>query len=300
MFGQSASQVYKSHVAQRFDIEAMRGDTFNVTFDVTLNAQHYDLTNYVDILCQIKSNPTNDNADVTCNASLSTITVDSVEYTYLTIQKDYSSMMLKKGKYYYDIQIINANEELETWLFGTIKILQDVSNYYLYDKDFVTFTYNSGYTISNAIKDLRYIFTYNHDSLKVTEGSTSQENFLIDNREFFNYKSSITIKNDIIAPIQITFNYLNNNIETNKLVYNNELLSYSSSIAIKSEIITNIESKFNYLSNENIKNIITTSIESLFNYQNIDIITNTIYPQLLETFSYVNSETITNMVSPKI
>jgi hypothetical protein len=280
MFGQSASQVYKSHVAQRFDIEVMRGDTFNVTFDVTLNAQHYDLANYVDILCQIKSNPTNENADVTCNASLSTITVDGVEYTYLTIQKDYSSMMLKKGKYYYDIQIINANEELETWLFGTIKILQDVSNYYLYDKDFVTFTYNSGYTISNAIKDLRYIFTYNHDSLKVTEGSTSQENFLIDNREFFNYKSSITIKNDIIAPIQITFNYLNNNIETNKLVYNNELLSYSSSIAIKSEIITNIE--------------------SLFNYQNIDIITNTIYPQLLETFSYVNSETITNMVSPKI
>lgn len=110
---------------QRKDFICMRGDTFTFTDTYTYTNSagtevQYDFTDCIGIM-HIKKKK-NDTAIIRSAA----VTFDEYEYT---IAIDAEDMDIDAGKYFYDMQIYDADGLMVTKLYGNFVVLQDVTDF---------------------------------------------------------------------------------------------------------------------------------------------------------------------------
>lgn len=120
---------------QRKDFIVMRKDTFSYTgtytyYDSNNILQTYDFTDCIGKM-DIKKKKTDMEP-----LRVVSVTFDVTEYTFYLSEDD---MNLDAGRYYYDLQIKDADGNMVTKLYGEIKVLQDVTDFEsTVEEDFVT------------------------------------------------------------------------------------------------------------------------------------------------------------------
>ena len=110
---------------QRKDFIVMRKDTFSYTGTYTYTDDddteiEYDFTGCVGMMAIKKKKN-----DTTAVRYVS-VTFDEEDYT---LSVDAEDMNMDAGKYYYDLQIYDANEEMVTKLYGDFIVLQDITDF---------------------------------------------------------------------------------------------------------------------------------------------------------------------------
>lgn len=113
---------------QRKDFIVMRKDSFNYTDDYTyINDEGietaYDFTGCIGKM-DIKKKK-NDKTPIKVIA----VNFDSTVVNRYSLNLDYKSMDMDAGKYYYDMQIYDANGLMVTKLYGNFIVLQDVTDF---------------------------------------------------------------------------------------------------------------------------------------------------------------------------
>lgn len=118
----SSSRIF---TGQRKDFIVMRKDTFSYTGTFSYihtdgTTVQYDFTDCIGMM-HIKKRKT----DI---IPLKVIGVSFDEYEY-TLQADADDMNLDAGKYFYDMQIYDADHKMVTKLYGSFIVLQDVTDF---------------------------------------------------------------------------------------------------------------------------------------------------------------------------
>lgn len=117
----SSNRIFKG---QKKDFIVMRKDTFNYTGTYTYvdeddTTLEYDFTNCVGAMA-IKKKKTDTTA-----VRIVSVSFDAEEYTLFV---DADDMDMDAGKYYYDLQIYDANSKMVTKLYGDFIVLQDITD----------------------------------------------------------------------------------------------------------------------------------------------------------------------------
>jgi hypothetical protein len=104
-----------------------KGDTFKgITFRITKNGETLDLTN-----ATIKMSLKKDKSSIVSVLDLSTINTKIIILTPATsgaFQIPPQIISVPAATYYYDIQLTLASGEVSTYIEGSWKILQDITN----------------------------------------------------------------------------------------------------------------------------------------------------------------------------
>lgn len=135
--GSNSSQ--KIFTGQRKDFIVMRKDTFEYTGTYSYvhtdgTTVEYDFTGCVGMM-MIKKKKTDTTA-------VKVIGVSFDEYEY-TLQVDSDDMDLDAGKYFYDMQIYDADHKMVTKLYGNFVVLQDITDFEAVIELFPTFDIKS-------------------------------------------------------------------------------------------------------------------------------------------------------------
>jgi hypothetical protein len=126
----------KTDISQKVDIEARRGDSFNVVINVKDAAgTAYDFSGY-DGFMEIRGEndsfilgfTTLDQTALTAGSYSSTYKPESIvfETGKITLTQYATNMEFAVGTYSYDFQIKDSNN-VQTWLYGRFKLIDDVT-----------------------------------------------------------------------------------------------------------------------------------------------------------------------------
>lgn len=112
-------------VAQRLDIIARRGDTFELTMEVTDAAGNdVDFSLFTDIVMDVRTT-TEDTGTPVLEFTLSNF--DTTNIGQLRIIKEAANMEVTPSMYVYDMELTDAVGKKVTWFYGFFKVTDDVT-----------------------------------------------------------------------------------------------------------------------------------------------------------------------------
>lgn len=139
--------------AIRMDFVVKRGDTFSYVYDVTyIDAngveQIYDLTGcYAQMHLKKKQHDSSYYTAMAVNMDTSAGTI--------TFFKSAIDMKIPAHNYWFDLEIKDAAGKNITWIEGRFKVIQDMTDWILEAKDYLTYTFQYA---ANIIKSVRHVF----------------------------------------------------------------------------------------------------------------------------------------------
>lgn len=107
----------------RVDLVFVVGDDFSRTFTFQGSEGVLDLTGITGLVAEMRSSYTATSADATFDT-----TDSSLPDGQITISLDReASAELEAGTYYWDLEYIDTDDKLRTWLAGIVRVLPQVS-----------------------------------------------------------------------------------------------------------------------------------------------------------------------------
>lgn len=125
----------KTDIAQKVDFEARKGDSFNVTINVTDSGSSYDFTGFEGFMDIRGENNTFilgftslDQTALNAGSYDSTYKAESIvfETGKITLSQTAANMGFATGIYSYDLQIKDT-DNVQTWLYGRFKLNDDIT-----------------------------------------------------------------------------------------------------------------------------------------------------------------------------